>query len=173
MLRTLKSFPTLALLLLSACASVPSGPDVLVLPGTGKSFEIFRNDDAVCRQFASYQLGGATPNQAAVTSGVGSAAAGAALGAATGAAIGGGRGAAIGAGTGLAAGAMVGTGAASSSADITQDRYDMSYVQCMYAKGHRVPVPGRTLYQDRESVYPPPPPPQMPPPAPTTPPPPP
>jgi hypothetical protein len=115
----------------------------MVLPGTGLPFEQFRNDDAVCQQYASFQVGGTTANQAGVDSGVTSAAVGTALGAATGAAIGGGRGAAIGAGTGLAAGSLVGTGAASSSMYEVQQRYDTAYIQCMYAKGHQVPVSGQ------------------------------
>jgi hypothetical protein len=147
------------LLLLSACAAVPTGPSVLVLPGTGKNFDQFREDDLVCRQFASVQIGGRTPTQAASASGVGSAVIGTALGAATGAAIGGGEGAAIGAGTGLAAGSLVGIGEGSSSAGVAQQRYDMGYIQCMYAKGNRVPVPGNSMYEDRRDSYPPPPPP--------------
>jgi len=122
---------------------MPSGPSVLVLPGTGKSFDEFRSDDYVCRQFAMGQAGGVTPNQASVASGVGSAVIGTAIGAAAGAAMGGGEGAAVGAGGGLLAGSAVGTGAASSSGYIAQERYDMSYIQCMYSKGHRVPVSGR------------------------------
>jgi hypothetical protein len=43
--------------LLSACAStLPSGPGVLVLPGTGKDFNNFHNDDLTCRQSAHAQL---------------------------------------------------------------------------------------------------------------------
>ncbi|MCG7756687.1 MAG: hypothetical protein LZF63_08525, partial [Nitrosomonas sp.] len=63
-------------------------------------------------------------------------------GAAAGAAIGGGQGAAIGAGTGLLAGGVVGSGTAETSGYMSQRQYDMSYIQCMYAKGHRVPVSG-------------------------------
>jgi hypothetical protein len=37
-------------LLLIGCATVPSGPSVMVLPGTGKSLEQFQADDLVCRQ---------------------------------------------------------------------------------------------------------------------------
>ena len=33
--------------LLGACATVPTGPSVMVLPGSGKSFEQFQVDDAV------------------------------------------------------------------------------------------------------------------------------
>lgn len=132
-----------ASLLMVACVSLPSGPSIMALPGTGKSFEQFRNDDYNCQQFAYQQIGGETPNQAAVASGAGSAIVGAGLGAAAGAAIGGGQGALIGAGTGLAAGGLVGTDAAGASGYYAQQRYDMSYIQCMYGQGHRVPVSGQ------------------------------
>jgi hypothetical protein len=160
------------LLLLNACAITPSGPSVMVLPGTGKSFEEFRGDDYQCRQFALLQTGGNTPAQTATATGVGTAIAGAALGAAAGAAIGGGQGAAVGSGIGLAAGGLAGTGTAQASGMGAQERYDIGYIQCMYAKGHKVPVPGRLQYEDRQSSYPPPPP-QTPPPPSRTPPPPP
>jgi hypothetical protein len=39
----------LAIVLLGGCASIPSDPSVMVLPGTGKTFEQFQTDDAVCR----------------------------------------------------------------------------------------------------------------------------
>lgn len=133
----------LALSLLGACTTVPEGPSVLVLPGTGKSFEQFRVDDFECRQFASGQLGGATASSSAADSGVRSAAIGTILGAAAGAAINGGHGAGVGAGAGLATGGLVGTGEAQQSSSLTQRRYDIGYMQCMYAKGHRVPVSGR------------------------------
>lgn len=170
---TRRSFFRLLLLpaALFGCASLPSGPSVLALSGTGKDFIQFRNDDAQCRQFANAELGGVTPNQAAISSGAGSAAVGTALGAAAGAAIGGGQGAAIGAGTGLAAGGLVGTSTASNSGYAAQQRYDMSYIQCMYANGHRVPVYGQTVESTpsqapRAADIPPPPPGQPPPPPP-------
>jgi hypothetical protein len=127
----------------------------MVLPGTGMSFERFRNDDAVCQQFASFQVGGTTANQAAVSSGVTSAAVGTALGAAAGAAIGGGQGAAIGAGTGLAAGGLVGSSAANSSMYDVQQRYDIAYIQCMYSKGHQVPVSGQFSGANSQQATPP------------------
>src|SRR5712664_1083560 len=37
----------------TSCASMPTGPSVMVLPGTGKSFEQFRAEDARCRQAAA------------------------------------------------------------------------------------------------------------------------
>jgi len=142
----------------NACTTLPTGPSVLVLPGTGKNFDQFRSDDFVCRQYAYAQVGGTTPGQAAAASGVTSAAVGSALGAAAGAAIGGGSGAAIGAGSGLAAGGLVGTGTAASSSEEAQQRYDIAYIQCMYAKEHRVPVPGNLPYETRQEWHPPPPP---------------
>lgn len=42
---------------LAACASIPTGPSVAVMPAPGKPFEEFRADDAVCREFARQQLG--------------------------------------------------------------------------------------------------------------------
>ena len=143
------------ILAVSGCASLPNGPGVMVLPGTGFSFEQFRNDDAVCQQYASDRIGGTTANQAAVNSGVTSAAVGTALGAAVGAAIGGGRGAAIGAGSGLVGGSIVGTGAASSSMYEAQQRYDTAYIQCMYAKGHQVPVSGQFSSVQTQQAVPP------------------
>ena len=46
-----------AALVVAACASIPTGPNVLVLPGNGKSFEQFQTDDAVCRQWSAQQTG--------------------------------------------------------------------------------------------------------------------
>ena len=132
------------LLVATGCASIPDGPSVMVLPGSGASFDQFRYDDANCQQFASFQIGGSSASNAGVQSGLASAAVGTALGAATGAAISGGAGgAAIGAGTGLLAGSMVGTSYANNSRASTQQRYDTAYIQCMYAKGHQVPVIGQ------------------------------
>jgi len=42
--------------LLSACSTIPSGPSVLVLPGSGKNFDQFHNDDLACRQLIHTQL---------------------------------------------------------------------------------------------------------------------
>ena len=168
--KALRLSPLIALLLLSACTTIPSGPSVMVLPGSGKSFDNFRFDDSECRQFSNSQIGGKTSNQAAADSGVKSAAVGTLVGAAAGAAIGGGQGAAVGAGVGLAGGALVGTGAAEQSAYGSQRRYDIAYTQCMYAKGHKVPVSGRFVTAEPNApaanTPPPPPPPGTPPPPP-------
>jgi hypothetical protein len=156
--------------MLGACVTLPSGPGVMTLPGTGKSFGQFRADDSDCRQFASAQVGGATPNQAATDSGVRSAAIGTLVGAAAGAVIGGSSGAGVGAGTGLVFGALAGTGYAEGSAYELQRRYDYAYIQCMYASGHKVPVSGNLMSSNSSAPYtPPPPPPGTPPPPPGTP----
>lgn len=158
-------------LLLGACTVMPTGPSVMVLPGTGQTFERFRDDDATCRQYAYYQVGGKSADQAAKQSAVTSAAVGTAVGAAAGAAIGGGReGAAVGAGAGLLLGSAVGADAARSSGIGTQNQYDNAYIQCMYSKGHRVPVPGNVTYSRpvrASDAGIPPPPPGAPPPPPT------
>lgn len=159
-----------AMLSLAGCAHLPTGPSVMALPGTGMSFEQFRQDDYICQQIAGSQVGGSA-NQAAVDSQVGSAIVGTAVGAAAGAALGGGGGAAIGAGTGLAAGTIVGSGEGRVAGQATQFNYDNTYVQCMYGKGHRVPVSGRFSYESQSSqsapaVRIPPPPPGSPPPPP-------
>ena len=162
-----------ALLLLGGCVSMPSGPGVMVLPGTGKNFDQFRADDMECRQFASNQVGGSTPDSAAENSGLKSAAVGTAVGALAGAIVGGRQGAATGAGAGLIIGGASGAGAATGSQRTLQQRYDFGYQQCMYGKGHRIPTAGRFDYgaarRPISSTYTPPPPPtaSAPPPPPT------
>jgi hypothetical protein len=129
--------------LLAGCAHVPNGPSVMALPGSRLSFEQFRQDDYICQDYASGRIGGSNANQASTDSQIGTAMAGTAIGAAAGAAFGGGPGAAIGAGGGLLAGSAVGVGEGRRSASATQEGYDNAYVQCMYGKGHRVPVSGQ------------------------------
>jgi hypothetical protein len=139
-----------ALLLLAGCVTAPTGPSVMALPGSGKSFDQFRNDDIECRQYANMQMGGNDANQAAVDSGVRSAAVGTLIGAAAGAAMGGHGSAGAGAGIGLLFGSMAGADAAQGSARMTQRSYDNAYIQCMYAKGEQVPVSNlakRSRYQ--------------------------
>ena len=128
---------------LSACVVVPSGPSVMVLPAAGKPLDLFQADDIACRNYAQYQIG-AAPQDAAAQSAATSAAVGTVVGAAAGALIGAGAGnpaagAAIGAGSGLLVGGASGAQASSVSAGAMQSRYDMAYIQCMYAKGNQVP----------------------------------
>ncbi|MGB7543235.1 MAG: hypothetical protein WBM28_14625 [Burkholderiales bacterium] len=132
----------------------------MALPGSGKSFDQFRSDDLECRDYASMQVGGSNPNQAEAESIAKSAALGTVIGAAAGAAIGGRGGAGTGAGAGLAMGGLAGTGAGDVSAHGLQRRYDYAYIQCMYAKGDKVPISGRLESRPAAApAYAPPPPP--------------
>lgn len=166
-------------LFLGACTVLPTGPTVMVLPGSGYSIEGFREDDGYCRQYAHIQIGGKTAEDAARESAITSAAVGTAIGAVAGAAIGGHRGVGTGAGVGLLMGSAVGSDSARASGVGTQRQYDNAYVQCMYTKGHRVPVPAnmavprasaRTVDANSPpppgAAVPPPPPPGSPPPPP-------
>jgi len=125
----------LVVLLTGACASVPSGPSVMVLPGSGKDFGQFQQDDSNCRQFAEQQIG-TTVNESGAKN------------TATGAAI----------------GTLVGAGNAQSAQYSVQKRYDASYVQCMYSRGNQVPVARGSMpaYQQPAAATPPPPPPPPP-----------
>jgi hypothetical protein len=132
-------------LVLAGCVTVPTGPAVMAMPGTSKSFDQFRADDFACRDYAQYSLGpGAehAASDAAAANAAGGAVVGAAAGAIIGAATGhAGPGAAIGAGTGLLVGSAAGANSAGYSSYGMQRRYDAAYLQCMYAKGNQVPGP--------------------------------
>ena len=141
---------------LSACATYPVGPSVTALPGSGRTFDQFRFDDANCRAYAAQMTGSAT-QQAANKGAIDSAAAGTMIGAAAGALIGAasgdpGAGAAIGAGSGLLLGSAAGTDAYTGSASRTQANYDTAYVQCMYGHGHQVPVPASLAAAPQSTV---------------------
>lgn len=136
---------------LSACAvAPPRGPSVVSLPPKGKDLARFQQEDAFCQDRASASLGLGN-EQAATQAAVGSAAIGTALGAVAGGLIGSatgnaGAGAAIGAGTGLLAGSAVGVGAAQNTNFSLQERFDITYSQCMASYGntvqpHQVAVP--------------------------------
>ncbi len=140
------AFAVVGTLALAGCAAAPpSGPSVMALPAKGKTFADFQQDDGSCRQFASVQIGGVSPAAAAQQSAINSTAVGTVVGAAAGAAIGAAAGnpalgAAIGAGSGLVVGGAAGADAAQLSGTELQRRYDMSYLQCMSAKGESVPT---------------------------------
>lgn len=99
---------------LGGCASTPTGPSVMVLPGTNKTMDQFQADSGRCRQMAASELpresGGSVP---------------------------------------------------------PQQRYDMTYMQCMYAAGHQIPgssgpgysTPGAAAPATRSGIGQPPPPP--------------
>lgn len=158
-----KSTATACVLLvagLAGCTTLPSGPGVMALPGSGATFAQFRADDLECQGYARQATGIASPQQAAEDSAVRSAVVGTAVGAAAGALMGAasgdaGAGAAIGAGSGLIVGSAAGSGAYGASGWQIQERYDAAYVQCMYAKGHQVPVPAGFAAQPAAPVAPP------------------
>jgi len=130
--------------LVGGCATVPAGPRMTVLPGTGKSFAQFQRDDVACRQWAGQQAG-TTPERAGGLTAAEHAGLGTLIGAGLGAALGAivhnpGLGAAVGAGGGLLAGTADGAGQFAASE--VQHRYDAAYEQCMYANGNQVPGVG-------------------------------
>ncbi|NWG29996.1 MAG: hypothetical protein HXY29_00685 [Rhodocyclaceae bacterium] len=153
-------------LILAGCASVPTAPSVMVLPGTGRTFDEFRADDAWCREYAFQQIGGRSREQVASSAAVQNAAVGTAIGALAGAAIGGRDAAGVGAGMGLIVGSASGAEASRGAVYGSQRHYDHAYVQCMYARGHRVPVNMGGYTSAPPAVVPPPPPPGNPPPPP-------
>jgi Glycine-zipper domain len=138
----------LPVLALAACTvAPPSGPTVVSLPGPGKTFAQFQQDDAGCRDYAQSQI--AQAGQAAANAqnnSIATTAAGTLIGAAAGAALGAvggnaGAGAAFGAGVGLLGGAAVAGGNTQATADSLQGRYDVAYAQCMVGHGESIQQP--------------------------------
>ena len=82
----------LVIAILGGCATMPTGPTVMVMPPPGKPFEVFAEEDTICRQWAQQQIGGASPSETANQN--------LANGAVVGTLVGAGLGAAIGAATG-------------------------------------------------------------------------
>jgi len=160
--RSLTIATTAAVALLAGCATLPTGPRVVALPGSTKTFEQFQADGYACQSYAQQTVGGGAQaaNDAAASNAVAGTLIGAAAGAAIGAATGGaGPGAAIGAGTGLLFGSAAGANSAGWSTYGLQRQYDGAYLQCMYAKGNQVPVPagyGARSYPPPPGAYPPP-----------------
>lgn len=142
-----------ATVVLVGCASMPNGPRVAVMPAPGKPFELFVQEDRICRQFSEQSIG-KSANDTGAQSFAGSAVTGAAIGAVAGGLMGGNDSAASGAGMGLLAGSMIGAGESGYSVSDAQRRYDIAYQQCMYAKGNQ--LPGQ--HYQSNVTYPPPPP---------------
>lgn len=145
---------------LAGCVHVPPGPNVMAMPGRGKTFETFQYDDDDCRAYAASRVDpdARRSNDNAVASAAIGTAVGAAAGAAIGAAAGDpGIGAAVGAGVGLLGGTAVAADESNYGRWSVQRRYDSAYVQCMYAKGNRVPV--RRSSRPAAAYHTPPPPP--------------
>ena len=161
--RTLKFAPVVLALFAAGCATLPSGPNVMVMPGAQKNVAQFQADQAACQQNAQAAIGGESASQAAANTAVASALVGTAIGAAVGAIMGSAYGnagpaAAWGAGAGLLYGSAAGANASGWTYAEAQRRYDMAYVQCMYARGNAVPgqlVP-RGVASSNFPTYPPP-----------------
>jgi hypothetical protein len=156
-------------MLLGACAQIPTGPSVAVMPPPGKPFDLFVQDDQLCRNYATQSIGGTSASQAAAASAVTSAAVGTALGAAVGALAGGHNSVGTGAAVGAVAGSAIGLGEADTSGRTVQRRYDIAYQQCMYSRGNLLPGQSAAAYRSAPppppaaSALPPPPPPPPPP----------
>lgn len=146
----------LTVAVVSGCVTVPTGPGVMVLPGSRKTLEQFRIDEADCRNYAQAVLGGPYAAQPANDAAAANAAVGTAIGAAAGAIIGAasgqaGAGAAIGAGTGLLFGSASGSNYSGYSQYQLQQSYDIAYMQCMYTRGNQ--IPGRVAYRGAAPSY--------------------
>ena len=113
----MKRLVPVAALLAAACATteLPAGPNLLALPGTGKTFDEFRADEQACRNISHSDVAAKAKEV--------------------------------------------------SDFDALQRLYDAVFTQCMYAKGHKVPVRGnyQSTNPSQAARTPPPPPPGQPP----------
>lgn len=156
----------LASLFLAGCAPMPVGPTVAVMPAPNKPFEIFMQDDQLCRGWAAHAIG--QPGyDAAAQQLVGSTVTGAVIGALAGAAVGGHHSAGTGAAVGTLIGGTVGANQSAVTGWNAQRSYDIAYQQCMYSKGN---VVGQSRYGSYPYYAPPAPAPRYPAPAPVYPP---
>jgi hypothetical protein len=148
-----------ASMLLASCAQMPTGPSIAVMPGPNKPFDVFMQDDQLCRGWAAHSIG-IPGHDAAAERMLASTVTGAAIGAVAGAVAGGDRGAGTGAAIGTLIGATAGANQSAATAFDAQRRYDIAYQQCMYSKGNQVPTHayGAYYYPPRSPVPPPPPP---------------
>ena len=148
--------------LLAGCAPMPTGPSVAVMPAPNKPFEVFMQEEQLCRSWAAHSIGVAG-NDAAADTMLRSTVTGAAIGAIAGAMVGGDRNIGAGAAMGTVVGATAGANQGNVTAWSAHRRSDVAYQQCMYSKGNLVPS-----YEYGGYRYPAPPPsPPVPPPAPS------
>ncbi len=117
----------------------------MALPGPGKTFAQFQQEDYSCRMYAQQAVGPVSAqgqvNSQFTQAGLGTlagAAAGAAIGAIAGNA---GAGTAIGAATGLAGGSAYAANNTQRGAASMQQTYNVAYTQCMYSRGNSVQPP--------------------------------
>jgi hypothetical protein len=148
----------------SACATIPPGPSVTVVPARGKPFELFQQEDALCRRWAEQRIG-ISPQEAINKDTTTGAMVGTAVGAGFGALIGSasgqaGGGALIGSAAGMLVGAASGADSGRMSGQEVQRRYDSAYIQCMYAKDNHILGDSRwsrRYYYRSNAILPPPP----------------
>jgi uncharacterized protein YcfJ len=138
--------------LVTACAQIPTGPSVAVMPSQGKPFEVFVQEDQTCRAWAAQSMGAG--QQAESDRLVASSVTGAVIGALAGAMVGGHRNIGAGAAMGTAIGATAGSQHSGHGTWAAQRRYDIAYQQCMYAKGNLVPGYGANQSQRQDVAAP-------------------
>lgn len=126
-------------LCLAGCVQMPTAPSVAVMPAANKPFDVFIQDDQLCRGWAAHSIGLPGHDAAAETM-LRSTATGTAIGMLAGAIVGRDRQASAGAATGTVIGAMAGVQQGATTAWQAQRRYDVAYQQCMYSKGNQVPT---------------------------------
>ena len=129
---------SLVLLVAAGCATVPTGPTVMVMPAPGKPFDLFQTEDVTCRQWAEQQTG-ASPQDTINNNTAAGAVIGGAVGAGLGSLSGRGSSTAFGAVTGALIGSSAGADSGRYYGYQAQRRYDIAYQQCMYANGNMVP----------------------------------
>jgi hypothetical protein len=96
---------------LAACSGQPAGPTVAALPGQGQSLQAFQANDAVCRHYAQYRIESQYRQEPEY------------------------RVQDVALMNNFAAGAPAGASNAPLVGDTDQQRYDISYAQCMASKG--------------------------------------
>ncbi|ADE11808.1 glycine zipper family protein [Sideroxydans lithotrophicus] len=132
------AYSTLAVgfaLVLTGCTTTPVGPHVEVLPAQGKPFETFMEDEQTCRSYAQNSIVRSRYEPASHSF----------AGATAGALSGGQASTASGGSAGLAAGSMLGVETSPNSSEDAQQRYDIAYAKCMYAKGNQIPGSSQPL----------------------------
>ena len=137
---------------LSACAQMPMGSTVQVMPGLNTSLSGFQNDQATCRQFDQQAV--ADQAQRANLRGLGTAALTTALGAGLGGAIGGGRGAGIGAASGALGGTALAASQSSNAQGSIQAQFDNAFAACMFSLGNTGAWYGPPMTETQASARP-------------------
>lgn len=141
-------FP-LVFVLLSGCATLPDGPSIRALPGTGKTFEEFRSADDACRQNSFERVQGLGADLGVTETDQKRAGGETAVHAAIGEPM---------RAEDTETESRTGSATRPDTRDVSgrdlQHQYDSAYVKCMYLKGHRVPVSGQVIAPSSQSASP-------------------